>query len=216
MIESVLSAISPPERRIKFDRVLALNPAFVQNKISQFLEGDCAHEDITTLSTVQMETVSEASIVAREPLVFAAEQIVPHCFGETCHVELRVTDGAEVALDEKIAVISGPETAILARERVILNLLQHLSGIATCTRRYVDVRIAECDNHGVDVQVLSTVFVMFSYWAQARNVLEVSKFLNDHIAKTVSSVPHRIAGLGTLPMQEPTLRSKSWSGAWKN
>ena len=119
MIESVLSAISPPERRIKFDRVLALNPAVVQNKISQFLEGDCAHEDITTLSTVQMETVSEASIVAREPLVFAAEQIVPHCFGETCHVELRVTDGAEVPLDEKTAVISGPETEILARDSAL-------------------------------------------------------------------------------------------------
>ena len=71
-----------------------------------------------------------------------------------------------------------------------------------------DTRIKECDHHGVHVQVLSTVPVMFSYWAKALDCLEVSKFLNDHIAGIVNKYPKRFAGLGTVPLQDPQLAIK--------
>ena len=66
-------------------------------------------------------------------------------------------------------------------------------------------RIEDCDSFGVGVQVLSTVPVMFSYWANARDAAEVSKFLNDGIAKIVSQFPTRFVGLGTVPMQDARL-----------
>lgn len=69
-------------------------------------------------------------------------------------------------------------------------------------------RIEEMDAHGIGVQVLSTVPVMFSYWAKPADCLEVSKFLNDHIAEIVSEFPLRFAGLGTVPMQEASLAIK--------
>lgn len=63
-------------------------------------------------------------------------------------------------------------------------------------------RIEECDAHGVDVQVLSTVPVMFNYWASARDGLETSMFLNDGVAEIVGRFPERFEGLGTVPLQD--------------
>ncbi len=68
-----------------------------------------------------------------------------------------------------------------------------------------EVRIGDCDRTGVDVQVLSTVPVMFSYWAKPEHTLDLSKLLNDHLAEVVSRRPDRFVGLGTLPMQAPDL-----------
>jgi aminocarboxymuconate-semialdehyde decarboxylase len=66
-------------------------------------------------------------------------------------------------------------------------------------------RLEECDRHGVDVQVLSTLPVMFCYWARAKDTLDLARILNDHIAATVLAHPKRFVGLGTLPMQDPVL-----------
>jgi len=69
-------------------------------------------------------------------------------------------------------------------------------------------RIEQCDEQMVNVQVLSTVPVMFSYWAKDEDTLEVAEFLNNHIADIVDKYPKRFIGLGTVPMQNQDLAIK--------
>ncbi|MBX7225245.1 MAG: amidohydrolase [Chitinophagales bacterium] len=66
-----------------------------------------------------------------------------------------------------------------------------------------EARLQDCNHHHVHVQVLSTVPVMFSYWAKPLDGLEIARFLNDHIAEIVLKYPKRFIGLGTVPMQSP-------------
>jgi aminocarboxymuconate-semialdehyde decarboxylase len=70
------------------------------------------------------------------------------------------------------------------------------------------VRLHDCGRYCVDVQVLSTIPVMFNYWAKAEDTLEIAKFLNDHIAGVVREYPTRFVGLGTIPLQDPDLAVK--------
>lgn len=66
-------------------------------------------------------------------------------------------------------------------------------------------RIEECSHTHVDVQVLSTIPIMFNYWAKPQDCLEISRFLNDHIAEVVERYPKKFIGLATVPMQATDL-----------
>jgi nicotinate-nucleotide pyrophosphorylase (carboxylating) len=105
------------------------------------LDEDTAFEDITTLATVLPTRRTRARLVAREagvvsgvPLALAAFRLLDE------RVEIRVDseDGTAVHRDETVLFLSGHARGLLAAERTALNFMQHLSGVASLTRRFVD------------------------------------------------------------------------------
>src|SRR5262245_61949293 len=97
--------------------------------------------DLTSQAVIPEELQAGATFVARSAGVLAglpaAEQVV-HAVDRRLGLQALKTDGMRLAAGERIATLTGPMRGILAVERTALNFLQHLSGIATLTRRYVD------------------------------------------------------------------------------
>ena len=83
----------------------------------------------------------KAQLTAREPLTICGLGLVQttlDSYGQDCQFEAKAEDGQSVDHGEVIGILSGSSTVLLQAERVILNFLQHLSGVATETRLYVD------------------------------------------------------------------------------
>lgn len=96
--------------------------------------------DVTT-ALLPEGASGQAQLVAREPMVLCGLGLVPatlEAYGEGCSVNASVADGDWLSAGDVIAVVEGDASAMLQAERVLLNFLQHLSGIATETRAYVD------------------------------------------------------------------------------
>lgn len=106
--------------------------------------------DITTKPIVRIDQPGRARVVARSAGILAGVPVateVFHAIDKTTKIEWKLQDGDDFASGDLIADLSGRARAILAAERVALNFLQHLSGIATSTRRFVDI----CEPFGVKV-----------------------------------------------------------------
>ena len=78
----------------------------------------------------------------------------------------------------------------------------------SCNCWHPQKRISEFSNTGVDIQILSTIPVLFSYWAKDDEGLKLSEFLNNHIYDVVLNNEKHFIGLGTIPMQNVDLAIK--------
>jgi nicotinate-nucleotide pyrophosphorylase (carboxylating) len=97
--------------------------------------------DVTTCATVPVEQVDTADLVARADGVVAGLPVAVAVFDladEAVRTTLRARDGAAVRRGDVLATVHGPTRALLLAERTALNLLCHLSGVATLTRAWVD------------------------------------------------------------------------------
>ena len=94
--------------------------------------------------------------------------------------------------------VSGPGFANMMRDDVFFREIA-----SNCWD--AEERIEEYAKAGVQVQVVSTIPVMFSYWAKARDAADLARFLNEHIAQVVADHPKHYVGLCSVPMQDPDL-----------
>ncbi len=109
--------------------------------IGEFLREDIGRGDITTQSTVSPDVSGMGKFLAKEALVICglevAEAVFAHLDPETPEIETTFSDGDEVESGTIFATLKGYADVLLTGERVALNLIQRMSGVATLTRQYV-------------------------------------------------------------------------------
>jgi nicotinate-nucleotide pyrophosphorylase (carboxylating) len=119
----------------------ALSAEEVSRAVQIALAEDIGSGDITTLAVIPSGVTSKATMVAREPLVAAGLPLAEAVFREispTVRIVQAASDGGRSNAGQPLLRIEGPARSILTAERVALNFVQRLSGIATLTSQFVD------------------------------------------------------------------------------
>jgi len=124
------------------DRIGALPPALVEDAVRRALAEDLGLAgDRTSEATIPADGMATATLTAREPGTIAGLPVALEVYrqlGGGVVFDPRLADGAQVAKGDIVAVVSGDARQLLAGERTALNFLNHLSGIATLTHRFVE------------------------------------------------------------------------------
>ena len=117
----------------------SLPAKYLKLKILEFLKEDCANHDLTTeFSTLNNSPIQQAYLIAEQNLVFAGTPIIDYMF-KNCDIHMKVNDGDICYQGDVIGSICGKAHLLLSNERVLLNLVQRLSGIASLTKEYINV-----------------------------------------------------------------------------
>ncbi|MCK5682469.1 carboxylating nicotinate-nucleotide diphosphorylase, partial [bacterium] len=131
-----------------YDQVDSLPDSYVVNKLQDYFFEDMPNGDIGTEAVFsRSEGDIRANFTARQDLIFCGVPVIKNAFSSQ-HLNIFYKDGQKIEKGSIIAQISGKSVDILPLERTVLNLLQHLSGIATLTDKYVQAvkdRIAILD-----------------------------------------------------------------------
>jgi nicotinate-nucleotide pyrophosphorylase (carboxylating) len=121
--------------------MLSLDPSDYRDLVARALAEDVGSGDVTTEATVTPDVRAHGVLVAKSALIVAGLAIAGEAFAQVdraATLVARVNDGVACEPGAALGEVRGPARALLVAERVALNFLQRLSGIATVTRRFVD------------------------------------------------------------------------------
>lgn len=177
----------------------------LETSISNAIEEDKAFNDITSDAVVKKNSKVEFAIIARENSILCGVGAIKICFDKlklnqkfsNCNLEYKIlkNDGDKLSCGDKIAIGTGDSKLIFSAERTILNLIQHLSGIATTTNLFVTklnnpkitildtrktiaglrilqkfaVKIGGGDNHRLDLS--SMILIKDNHLATSKNII---------------------------------------------
>lgn len=121
--------------------IIPLDPDYIYEAVERALLEDLGRGDITSRSTIRTLARGTGSFLAKQDLVLAGIEIADAVFAwfdVGMQIQSTANDGEEINAGKVFARVSGDAQALLAAERTALNFLQHLSGIATKTKKFVD------------------------------------------------------------------------------
>lgn len=142
-----------PSTTRSFSEILGFPPQELRFLVERALKEDLGEGDVTTRLTVSESAGARGTFISQQPLVVAGLPVAAEVFGTldpSMSWKAVTEDGAQVEAETALATISGQAASLLAGERVALNFLQHLSGIATLTRQF------KSKLSGVETELLDT------------------------------------------------------------
>lgn len=117
-----------------------LTPEIISTVVGAALREDAPNGDVTSEHLIPADATAVAELSAREPGVFSGAEVFVAAFkltDPTVNVEMKITDGKKFEKGQQLAIITGPARAVLTAERIGLNFVQRMCGIATLTSQYV-------------------------------------------------------------------------------
>jgi nicotinate-nucleotide pyrophosphorylase (carboxylating) len=189
-------------RRIIHSCRMQLDREQVLAAVRAALAEDIGSGDATTLATVPEQLEATAEMVAREPMVVAGLEFAMAAFRQlspAVHLVEQCTDGQSIPPGCSLLNVRGPARAVLSGERVALNFVQRLSGVATLTKRFVDV-LAGTKARMLDTRKTTPGWRMFEKYAVAcgggKNhrigLWDMILIKDNHLAALRDEKPHAI------------------------
>lgn len=123
--------------RALYNQITNIPKTYLANKLNDFLKEDMHHFDLSTMYISKRDKIICARLIAEEDLIFVGNPIIKELFKKTQINSLR-RDGEACKRGSTICSIEGEFSELLSKERVLLNLIQRLSGIASLTNQYVN------------------------------------------------------------------------------
>jgi len=120
---------------------ITLDPEIIYKAVNNALDEDLGRGDITSRSVIRSGVRARGSFLAKQDFILAGLEVAEaafNAFDPEMQIESSATDGDQIQSGKSFARLLGEAQELLAAERVALNFLQRLSGIATLTRRFVD------------------------------------------------------------------------------
>ena len=194
---------------IAYTQYTKLEAEYVLERIRFFLEEDIPDGDKTTLGTVSPNKKVTAEIQAVESLVFSGNEVISHCFDDDSAVHILVKDGDELMPGDIIGHVIGKAASILSRERVMLNLIQRLCGIATQAKVYAElarpygVKILDTRKTTPGLRLLEKYAVTCGGGYNHRSNLSDGVLIKDNHLKSVESVRVAVQNIRKLDTNLP-------------
>jgi nicotinate-nucleotide pyrophosphorylase (carboxylating) len=175
----------------------------IRTAVKSALAEDIGGGDATTLATVQKNATAKAVLRAREPLVVAGLAFVKCAFHElssAVKTEISAKDGQRINAGETLLKISGSARAILTAERVALNFVQRLSGVATLTAQFVNA-VKDTNTQILDTRKTTPGWRRFEKYAVAcgggknhrLGLFDMILIKDNHLAALCDEKPNAIA-----------------------
>ncbi|MEI6816480.1 MAG: carboxylating nicotinate-nucleotide diphosphorylase [Bacteroidota bacterium] len=144
-----------------------MNNITIDDYIKQALLEDIGDGDVTSISCIPLNTISRANLILKEDGIIAGIDIAKRIFeivDPFLEVEIKKSDGEELKKGEILLIVKGNARSILAAERLVLNIMQRMSGIATKTNSLARI-IKDCHTKILDTRKTTPNFRLFEKMA---------------------------------------------------